>query len=144
MSQHLADVQAELRQRLRELGLRATTTRLAVLVHLHEHEAPLTHEALMAALSGLDRATVYRILADLTDVGLLRRMDLGDHVWRYELRDACRQVADDHAHFLCEDCGVVSCLPPLELRAAGGRTLPDVLRGASIRLKVTGLCAACA
>jgi Fe2+ or Zn2+ uptake regulation protein len=69
-------------------------------------------------------------------------MDLGDRVWRYELLDACRPIDDDHAHFLCESCGVVHCLPPLELRARDGQ-LPAVLRGADIRLRVTGVCVEC-
>jgi Fur family ferric uptake transcriptional regulator len=134
-----------MRQELRQLGLRATASRLAVLVELHEREAPVTHEELMDALGqgNYDRATIYRILSDLTDAGLLRRMDLGDHVWRYELLDACRKVEDDHAHFLCEGCGAVSCLPPLELRVLEGR-LPAMLQGAEIHVKVTGRCAACA
>lgn len=89
-----------------------------------------------------DRATVYRILSDLSDASLLKRMDLGDHIWRYELYDACRTIDDDHAHFLCIACGDVACLPALELRAARG-PLPENLRGAEIHLKVTGRCAQC-
>lgn len=89
-----------------------------------------------------DRASVWRILADLADADLLRRMDLGDRVWRYELRDQCRSVRPDHPHFLCEDCGDVSCLPTLELGTASG-TLPDALQGAEYRIRVTGRCATC-
>lgn len=144
MSAHLHDVRSEMRSSLKALGLRATSSRLAVLVELHEHAGPLTHEELMDRLGvgSFDKATIYRILADLTEVGLLGKMDLGDHIWRYELRDACREVADDHAHFLCEDCGEVTCLPGLELRAPTG--LPAVLRGADFRVKVTGRCGDCA
>ena len=143
MSTGLDAVRDEMRERLRALGLRATGVRLAVLVELHEHRAPMTHEAVMEQLGGaFDRASVYRILSDLAEAGLLRRMDLGDKVWRYELQDDCREVSEDHAHFLCEACGTVSCLPPLELRAKAGN-LPAVLRGAELRLKVTGRCASC-
>jgi Fur family ferric uptake transcriptional regulator len=96
----------------------------------------------MRRLGDLDRATVYRILADLHQAGLLRRMDLGDHIWRFELLDTCRTVRDDHAHFLCTECGVVTCLPELELRATRG-PLPAALRGAEITLRVSGRCAEC-
>ena len=145
MSHAHHNVEQELRDRLRALSLRATAPRLAVLHALHAHRAPMTHEEVMESLSPqrLDRATVYRILGDLSDRQLLRKMDLGDHVWRFELRDDCRAIDHDHAHFLCEDCGTVSCLPPLELRARDG-ALPDVLKGADVRLKVTGRCADCA
>ena len=69
-------------------------------------------------------------------------MDLGDHVWRFEFLDDCRSISDDHAHFLCEACQQVTCLPPLEVRAVSG-SLPQVLRGAEIRLEVRGRCAEC-
>ncbi len=134
----------ELRGLLRSKGLRATSVRMAVLCALHDQQAPMTHEQVMDSLSdgAYDRATVWRILSDLAEAGLMRRMDLGDRVWRYELIDACRAVEDDHAHFLCEACGSVSCLPPLELRVQGGQ-LPEVLRGADVRVRVTGTCVAC-
>ena len=89
-----------------------------------------------------DKASIWRILADLAEEGLLRRMDLGDRVWRYELIDACRSVKDDHSHFLCEDCGEVRCLPPLVVRDRDGE-LPDALAGAEFRVRVMGTCADC-
>lgn len=134
----------ELRGLLRAQGLRATSVRMAVLKSLHDHQGPMTHEQVMDSLSGgaFDRATVWRILSDLADVGIMQRMDLGDRVWRYELIDACRAVEDDHAHFLCEACGDVSCLPPLELRTQEG-LLPEILRGADIRVRLSGTCVTC-
>jgi len=124
--------------------MRATAPRIAVLVTLHEEQGPMTHEQVMDSLpsGAFGKATVWRILSDLAESGLLRRMDLGDRVWRYELLDACRSATDDHPHFLCEACSEVSCLPPLEVRARDG-VLPDVLRNAEFHLRVTGRCARC-
>ena len=135
-----------MRDRLREIGLRATRPRLAVLTEMHEYARPLSHLELMERLGGaaFDRATVYRILSDLTEASLLRRMDLGDKVWRYELLDRCRPIADDHAHFLCTECNQVTCLPPLALSPVGGGPLPPELAGAEIHLRVTGRCGLCA
>ena len=137
-------VEREMRAILRGRNLRATGARLAVLSQLHERREPMTHQEVMAALGAgmFDRATVWRILAVLAESGVLRRMDLGDRVWRYELLDACRPLADDHAHFLCEACGAVSCLPQLEVRSVEG-PLPSVLRGADVRLRLTGRCGEC-
>lgn len=134
----------ELRERLRALGLRATSVRLAVLGALHEQARPMTHDALMVHLGpgGFDGATVYRVLADLSEIGLLRRMDLGDHVWRFELDDPCRAVRADHAHFLCDGCGDVTCLPELEVRPRQG-PLPEALRGAQLSLQLSGRCSRC-
>ena len=139
-----AHVQTEVRDLLRSKGLRGTASRIAVLVALRKQAGPMSHEQLMATLgpNGHDKASVWRILSDLADAGILRRMDLGDRIWRYELRDTCRAVTEEHAHFLCESCGEVSCLPPLELRAAGG-ALPPQLLGAQFQVRVMGTCARC-
>ncbi len=146
MSQHHhAHPKDEMRARLKEAGLRATRPRLAILVEMHEHAGPLSHPELMELLGvdTFDRATVYRILSDLADATILRRMYLGDKVWRYELIDHCRTIADDHAHFMCVDCNRITCLPELELRPVSGGPLPPELCGAEVHLKVTGRCASC-
>ncbi len=133
-----------MRTLLRDRGLRATAARIVVLEVLHEQRGPMSHEGVMAQLpEGVhDKASIWRILSDLADNGLLRRMDLGDRVWRYELLDDCRSVTDDHPHFLCEGCGEVRCLPPLEIRSPDG-ALPDALLGAEFHVRVMGTCAAC-
>ncbi len=145
MSNILQEVQAEVRGLLKAQGMRSTAQRIAVLTLLHEKQAPMTHDEVMGLLTpGLyDKASVWRVLSDLTGVGILRRMDLGDRVWRYELFDSCRAVSDDHPHFLCEACGEVSCLPPLEVRAKTGE-LPAALVGAEFRVRISGNCGACA
>ena len=138
------NTRTKMRARLKDLGLRATSPRLAVLVALHDATHPLSHEALMGLLGEpLDRATVYRILSDLCGKGLLRRMDLGDHIWRFELADRCGWQTNNHAHFLCDDCGVVTCLPELEIQAAKG-ALPARLVGAQLHLRLSGRCGECA
>ena len=144
MASEMENTHQEMRDSLRSLGLRATSSRLAVLTVLHSHAGPLSHDALMERLETgrYDRASIYRILSDLSEAGLLNRMDLGDHIWRYELIDACRSIANGHAHFLCMSCRVATCLPEIELRAATG-SLPDALRGADIQIQVTGRCKKC-
>ncbi len=144
MSIPIEQVRDEVRALIRGRGLRATAARIGVLEVLHEEAGPMTHEQVMKRLpSGVyDKASVWRILSDLADAELLRRMDLGDRVWRYELLDACRPVTDAHSHFMCNDCGTVSCLPPLEVRVAAGE-LPEVLRGADFQVRISGTCASC-
>ncbi len=145
MSNQLEKVQAEVRAILKSQALRATAQRIAVLVVLHEQQAPMTHEEVMGLLSvgEYDKATIWRVLSDLSGVGILRRMDLGDRVWRYELQDACRTVTDDHPHFLCEACSEVTCLPPLEVRAIGG-SIPQALLNADFHIRISGRCGNCA
>lgn len=74
--------------RLRGAGLRGTAPRIAVLRFLERATAPLSHGDIYQELAvrGFDRATIYRNLINLADAGLVSRTDLGDHIWRFELR----------------------------------------------------------
>ena len=140
----LEHVHNEIRGLLRAKGLRATTPRIAVLTVLHERRAPMTHEQIMDTLSdrAFDKATVWRLLSELSTVSIVRRMDLGDRVWRYELLDACRSVTSEHPHFLCGSCHHVFCLPELNVTSNDG-VLPSVLEGASFQVRIEGTCKEC-
>lgn len=85
-----------------------------MLGHLIECRGPRTHAEVADALAdrGFDRATIYRNLIELTEAAILARVDLGDHVWRFELRahDPAGRHAESHPHFVCTSCGEVSCL----------------------------------
>jgi len=145
---------APLRAALRAAGLRATLPRLAVLWALRRAGAPVSHNDVAAPLvgQGLDRATVYRNLLDLARVGLARRTDLGDHVWRFEavLRTAAKASAkkaganEEHPHFLCNECGTVECLDDLTVQLGRSARAPRALRTHDIEILVKGRCDSCA
>jgi Fur family ferric uptake transcriptional regulator len=126
-------VQAEaLKTMLKERGLRITEPRLAVLRELHREATAVSHADLTERLvpKGFDRVTVYRTLITLTDVGLLVKTDLGDHVWRFELSSDKGKVHTAHPHFICVQCGSIDCLPAgsvsLRLEGALGRSVQEV------------------
>ncbi|RLS65398.1 MAG: transcriptional repressor [Planctomycetota bacterium] len=111
-TEHLSAHDA-VKARIRAVGLRCTAARLTVLQHLIAAHGPQTHAEVSDALveRGFDRATIYRNLTELTQAKLLTRMELGDHVWRFELRRPNPAGSSEaHPHFLCTTCGVVSCL----------------------------------
>jgi Fur family ferric uptake transcriptional regulator len=104
---------AHARALLRRADLRATTPRLAVLRMLFRERRPLSHAEVARALQdrGLDQATVFRNLNDLTEAAILSRVDVGDHTWRFEPRLGSDDLSEDrHSHFVCERCSSVSCL----------------------------------
>ena len=105
------------------MGLRATPARLATLLLVQETSSPLTHADAAEALAskGIDKATVFRNLNDLTEAGLLRRTELGDHVWRFEATHGHAGTENHHPHFVCIDCGSVTCLTDLQLTAGSKR-----------------------
>lgn len=125
------------RGRLREMGLRCTAARLAVLDHVMTATGPKTHAEVAEALAdrGFDRATIYRNLTELTEAKILSRVELGDHVWRFELkRGHDHAPGEDHPHFLCTSCGEVSCLDDVNVAITpkaveptkpGGKKSPD-------------------
>jgi Fur family ferric uptake transcriptional regulator len=135
----------ELRSAVRSSGLRATPSRLAVLELVRASEAPVSHGDVADRLHthAWDRATIYRNLIDLAEVGLLRRTDVGDHVWRFE---AITEDHDaEHPHFVCTECGTVECLPELEIALSTGRRAkaPRAVKQRQVEVHVRGLCDAC-
>ncbi|MFK7986568.1 MAG: Fur family transcriptional regulator [Sandaracinaceae bacterium] len=135
----------DLKQLLRDKGLRATSARAAVLRCLIEASAPLTHAEVCDALAtlGYDRATLYRNLVDLTEVGLALRTDLGDHLWRFELAGRDDHAPELHPHFVCSGCGDVSCLPDDVIAVRTGEGVPQTLAAREVEIQVRGLCNAC-
>ena len=137
---------AELRALVRSTGLRSTGPRVAVLQQLQQAITPMSHAEIAAALepAGLDRATLYRNLIDLTDAGLLSRTDHGDHVWRFELRDNAHGQPERHPHFTCIDCGEVECLPDASIEVSSPHRAPRAIRDNHFEVQLTGLCDRCA
>jgi Fur family ferric uptake transcriptional regulator len=130
-----------IRALVRGAGLRCTAARLAVMQHMVAAAGPQTHAEVSQALDhrGFDRATIYRNLTELTEARLVTRVDLGDHVWRFELRrhdDGGAGHGGDHPHFVCTTCGEVSCLDGVDVAItqrpgprkarAGKRSVPAV------------------
>lgn len=133
----------ELRTTLRDAGLRATPSRIAVLRLLRGSNHPVSHGEVAELLSAepWDRATIYRNLTDLADAGLVRRSDLGDHVWRFEAV-AAGHGADAHPHFVCTACGTIECLPDVELALRRTR-IPRAVRARQVEVQLRGVCDAC-
>ncbi|WP_394832226.1 transcriptional repressor [Pendulispora rubella] len=132
---------------LRSSGLRSTAPRLAVLEHLHDTSEPSSHAELFEALAGkgFDRATIYRNLMDLSEVGIVSRTDLGDHVWRFELKKgvAGTSHSDEHPHFICVQCGDVSCLPGLAFEVKGSKGVPKSVSKNKVAVQLKGVCDNC-
>jgi len=138
---------AELREVLRKAGLRSTGPRIAVLRWLSRSSSPVSHPELFEALAeeGFDRATLYRNLVDLAEVNIVRRTDLGDHVWRYELRSSEDGHVVEHPHFVCTDCGEVACLPGVAVKILSNNTeTPRSVRTRKVAVQLSGRCNECA
>ena len=101
-------------RRLREAGYRNGPARVAVIEVLDSENCCLSaadvHDTLNERV-GL--ASVYRVLESLHAAGLVRRVDVGDGIGRYE---PLRESGEHHHHLVCTECGKVEAFddPALE------------------------------
>ncbi len=124
---------------LRASGLRVTAQRRVVcevlLAACSDHlSADQVLERARRVLPEISRATVYKAIADLAAVGLVRPVT-GAGAQRFDV------ASDPHGHFRCRSCGALQDIEPL---AGAGVVLPStdfVLE--HVHLVAEGLCPAC-
>lgn len=128
------------RELLKHLGLRATIPRCLIIEALQSLGQPISHLELAEQLASaeIDHSTVFRNLVALVEFGLVRRIELGDRIWRYEWIDP-ENGGGGHPHFVCSRCGQILCL------AEGGPVrvseTPPSLHIEEVILR--GLCSVC-
>ena len=96
----------ECERMLRDVSLRVTRPRVAVLAAVHEHPHADTDSVIRMArqeLGEVSHQAVYDVLRALTAAGLLRRIQPPGSVARYEAR-----VGDNHHHVVCRSCGAIA------------------------------------
>lgn len=90
---------------LREAGFRATPQRIAIyltLANTRAHPcAEIVYQKLHDEFPSLSLNTVYKTLQTFEELGLVRRLDTGEGMCRYDANTA------PHTHFLCKACGRV-------------------------------------
>jgi Fur family ferric uptake transcriptional regulator len=130
-------------EEIRSSGGRVTPAREAVLravleADQHHFTAADIFEAVEDSPARPDRATVYRTLDLLSELGILTPLQLDAAAVVYHRTD------HTHAHLICERCGVVVELdrPTLDAldRTIKRRTGFNIDRA---RVAITGLCATC-
>ncbi len=97
---------------IKERGLRVTGPRVAVLQSLAAATHPLSHSELLEILGKTtwDASTTFRTLKKMVEEGLAVIASRVDGIDRYAFAEAGHED-HEHAHFVCNDCGEVSCLP---------------------------------
>lgn len=100
---------ANLLERAREAGLRRTKALeniLAILIATHQPLSLADIAESPELTSGADKATVYRVLIKLEELGFIRRLGLHDRSTYYTLIQA-----DHHEDYLiCTQCGRIQSL----------------------------------
>ena len=121
--------------KLRGWGYKATPQRIAVLRALaaEQHQSL---EEIRARCPEIGLVTLYRTLGLLGELGIVRRLDLGDGA-RYELAE------DHHHHMICESCGDISEFEECPLDPESLALDDSEFEVRSHSLEVYGRCAAC-
>ena len=99
--------QQEFSKICRDAGWKCTSQRMAVYEFLQNN---LTHpdvdtvwRAVRGTLPTVTRESIYRILNEFSEKGMIRRLDQIENA-RYDSR------TDAHGHFICQRCGKISDL----------------------------------
>ena len=134
----------ELKSLLRERGLRVTNSRVAVLSALSEASHPVSHSELVelqAEQTSCDASTTFRTLKTLVEQGLAKVVSKVDGIDRYAFTGS-EEEKHEHAHFLCDSCDEVLCLPDSVAPAvAPGDRWAASVKAAQIQLR--GECPDC-
>lgn len=137
---HIQQAQTEdFLHKLEAGGRRITESRRAVVEAVGQKSAPFTAEELCDDVPGVGRATVFRNIKLLQDMGFLCRVLLEDGSPRYQ---PSRQ--SHHHHLVCVQCGAVrdfiDCDVTDMLRSVTERSGFEI---AGHRLEVYGRCPTC-
>jgi len=85
----------------------------ACAISVHEIESTLRHDG-----RPIGRASIYRALDTLADLGLVKRLDVGRAEACFE---PARADGHHHHHVVCESCGTLTAFDDPELEDAIGR-----------------------
>jgi len=130
----------QLKEKLRDNKLKATPARLELLDIFEHARRPLAVAELSEKLPESDRATLYRNVEVLEQLGLLKQIRFKDRQVYYEVEDK------HHHHIVCTNCGKIADISHCKLDTTGKSVLKHT-GFAEIddhSLEFYGLCAACA
>jgi len=129
---------------LKNHKLRKTDFRLKVLEVFRRHShAAVSNQELEKQLGDFDRITLYRTLKSFESSGLVHQVMDGSATTKYALcANDCKvhQLNKDHAHFLCNTCGVTYCLDNV---GSLDLSLPSNYKLDKVQVALSGVCAKC-
>lgn len=141
-------VDAQIRSRLAESGIRYTNGRQQVVAALLDADGPRSAAELHDQMNAVvPVSSLYRSLAVMADADVLAHHHGAKGVTRYELAE---WLAGHHHHLVCMDCGTVDDIElPAELEATLHKLVDRVAASgqfvaAGHALEVAGRCRACA
>jgi Fur family ferric uptake transcriptional regulator len=130
-------------EQLRSKGLKVTAARQEVIKALEKKHIAYSHAELETIFGNMDRVTLYRVLNDFEQVGLVHKIIDLEGVTRFALcQHSCpgEVHADEHVHFNCESCQKIFCIDKVELPEL---KMPDGFKARGLHTLIYGLCDSC-
>lgn len=130
-------------QQIRDKGLKATPARLDVIKVLGSSHMAYSHSELESLFSKMDRVTLYRVLKDFEDAGLVHKIMDVQGVTRFALcKHSCpdEHHADEHVHFNCSACHKMFCLEKVQMPEL---KMPGGFKVTGLQTLIYGLCKNC-
>ncbi|HCZ05822.1 MAG: Fur family transcriptional regulator, ferric uptake regulator [Thermotogota bacterium] len=133
-----------MRKKLREQGNRVTAQREAILKIFEEVGDHLgaedVYQLLLRRRRRISKATVYRTLELLTSMGLLRRLEPNEGVYRYELAES----SSNHHHAICTSCGTIMNIDLKDLENSIQQAAESIgFNMTNYSVVIYGLCPSC-
>ena len=130
----------EIREELKGLGVRPSSTRVLVLKYLREKKNHPTidqvYGEILESLPGLSRTSVYNTMNVLAEKDLVRTLHMDGCETRYDA------TICNHGHFKCTCCGDIHDFELFE--ETSSLSLPEGFQAERQDLIVWGRCARCA
>jgi Fur family ferric uptake transcriptional regulator len=130
-------------QQIRDKGLKATPARLSVIKALGINNLAYAHAELEQMFSDMDRVTLYRVLNDFEEAGLVHKIVDAAGITRFALcKHSCpdKHHADEHVHFNCHGCHKMFCLENVH---APQIKMPAGFKATGLQTLIYGLCESC-
>ena len=121
-------------------GMKRTHGRKLLLNILLTSQRPLTHHEIAQSMKSVDRVTVYRMLNQFEQKGVVHKIDSRDRTWRFAV---CSHGHKEHCHphFSCNRCGKTECLSDVPLPR--WQKFKKGYRVENQEVYIHGLCADC-
>lgn len=131
-------------QLLRQFKLKVTQPRLAVLEIISKKTSAISQPELEKMLgSQIDRVTLYRVLANFEEKGILHKIfDLHGTATYALCSTSCSEHKhhDQHVHFICSLCNSIYCLEEISLPKL---SIPANFQLQAVAVNAVGICEQC-
>ena len=124
-------------------GVRPTANRILVMRELMKVSNPVNLADLEASLGySMDKASIFRVLELFAEKDVVHVIEDGSRSLKYELclSGSKHSIADQHAHFYCEQCKETYCIETARVPMID---IPDGFKPHSINYMIKGICPKC-